>query len=202
MRLSPSRSGSANKSPVTNWLETLPSSSKSPLRRFPQILISRSVLRKPIPRCRKRSSYTLSGRSISLLLPASTVSIPVISAIGMKKRSVLPLSLQFSCFGAAALRMSIPDTLTVSPSFSHCTPRALRQSIVASMSSESEMPCTTHSPSESPAQISRRCATLFDGGAQTVPRAIPFSIFIFISSSRAVHADNPMLQGTHRFRVP
>ena len=173
MRLSPSRSGSANKSPVTNWLETLPSSSKSPLRRFP---------RKPIPRCRKRSSYTLSGRSISLLLPASTVSIPVISAIGMKKRSVLPLSLQFSCFGAAALRMSIPDTLTVSPSFSHCTPRALRQSIVASMSSESEMPCTTHSPSESPAQISRRCAMLFDGGA--------------------LHADNPMLQGTHRFRVP
>ena len=147
----------------------------------------------PVSSCSKtspRSShivlYIPIGRLIKPSAPFRTVSLPERRQIGTKNRRVLPLSLHPSAPDGSAQSISVPVTVIVSPSRWHFTPRASRQSMVASTSFDSAMPCTTDTPSASPAHMSSLCAMLFDGGACTEPLAVPFEILTFIYFSPIV----------------
>ena len=96
-----------------------------------------------------------------------------------KKRRVLPLSRQHSGFCGMAVRGEIPCTVTVLPSTSRVAPSARKQSMVAKISSLKSTSLIWLIPSDNPAQMSRRCAILLEGGAATVPHALPTFMRIF-----------------------
>ena len=166
--------------------------------------------------------------------PMNRARRPVCKQMGIKKRSVLPLSRQrkiSSGRGAAqsspapsplpsaptqdgavsrftqaargaadastAASPPMPVIVTVSPSFCQRAPSAVRQSRVANISSESEMPRSTEVPLASPAQISTRCAMLLEGGAHTLPRAVPRLICIFICSIPHLRAHTVFPRSRH-----
>lgn len=71
-------------------------------------------------------------------------------------------------------------TVTVSPSRLHFAPIAERHAIVAFTSSDLEIPRIMLVPLDKPAQIRSLWAMLLEGGAETVPLAVPLFIFTFI----------------------
>ena len=115
----------------------------------------------------------------------------------MKKRRVLPLSRQRRTAFSGILRISAPVIVTVSPSISYFAPMAERQSSVAFISSEEEIPFITLFPSESPPQIRRRCAMLLEGGASIVPFPFP-GLISAIKNFRPFQGEYQSLQDSRR----
>ena len=118
------------------------------------------------------------GRSGSLPLPKNVDSAPSAAATGIINLRVEPLSLQ--SISASADGFEIPFTVTISPLTSTDAPSAVTAEIVASMSFDIVTPLRTETPSASAAQISERCAQLFDAGISTAPLRDDGVIFISI----------------------
>jgi hypothetical protein len=95
--------------------------------------------------------------------------LPDKSAIGRRKRSVLPLSLQLRESLGDAEVIFVPVTVTPFLSFIILTPIEDIQDIVASTSSQSDNPSILLVPSDREAQIRSLCAIDFEGGAFMTP---------------------------------
>ena len=180
-----------------NWLLMPPGTVYSPGTRQPSARRPAFSRRRVRPCSRQRSSYTDSGRERSVSLPSSRMGFPESRHSGIMKRSVLPDSRQRSTAGPA-FRGSQPRIRTSSPFQVREAPSAARQSAVARMSSLRSTPRTVLSPSARAAQISRRCAMDLEGGAATVPRAVPGRISTFMNG---LQSDNPWLPGSRRSHV-